>query len=366
VKVAFDVGPLKARPAGVGVYVRSLANALHARADVDLRLVGRRPDATGLPAASSHRSARVPYSIWNQVVAPLDVRRQHPDLVHFTDGLVPLVRMCPTVVTVLDLSLVRLWRTHRVVRYPRIPLILAAPRLADRIIVPSRATADDVMRLTGAAAGKIDIIPLAARSIQPANARRDTDILASVGLRPGRFILIPGTVEPRKNGLRVIEAFEHLAKRPDMSDTMLVLAGALGWGSHSIVARATDSVVNDRIRILGYVDDAVMSTLAGAAAFVAYVSLGEGFGLPVLEALTTGAIIVTSDRSSLPEVAGEAAILVDPSQVNAIAAGFAAAVDMSPDDRAKMSSAAIRRAAMFSWDLTAQLSVETYRRALSA
>jgi glycosyltransferase involved in cell wall biosynthesis len=362
-KVALDVGPLKPRPAGVGIYVRSLANALAGLADIDLVQFGRRPDAEGLPKTPTiARSPRLPYSLWVELLAPLALRGVSSDIVHHTDGLVPVVSRRPTVVTVLDLSLVRHWRSHRAVRYPRIPLVLAAPRLATRVVVPSRATADEVMRLTGTAARKIDVVPLAPAPATTEAATEDAaTVLARHSLAAGGYILALGTIEPRKNHLRVIEAFERgIVGRDLPDDLLLVIAGQPGWGARRVFDAVAASPASSRIRLVGYVPDADLPVLLSRAAAVAYASTYEGFGLPVLEALSQGAAVVTSNLSSMPEVAGDAAILVDPFDVESIARGLSAAVSGA----AQMRVGAVAQAARFTWMRTADGTRQSYEAGL--
>jgi glycosyltransferase involved in cell wall biosynthesis len=254
------------------------------------------------------------------------------DAAHFTDGLVPLRRSRPTVVSILDLSLVRQWRSHRVVRYARIPFVLVAPRLATRVIAISQATADEVIRLTGTAARRIDVIPLAPRaSARPIADDAVAAVLAGLGLARGGFLLVPGTLEPRKNHVRVINAFEDLARRAAIpSDMQLVLAGQRGWRA-----------------------DRTLATLAASP-----VSTYEGFGLPVLEAMACGATVVTSTVSSLPEVAGDAGILVDPYDPSAIADGIVSALGAGAVSRRR----SIERAARFTWAATAAATAAVYDR----
>lgn len=363
VKVALDVGPLKPEPAGVGIYVRSLARALAEREDIELFQFGRLRDADGLPETSvTYRSRRLPYSMWAQVVAPLSVPGE-VEVVHFTDGLVPIVRRDPTVVTVLDLSLVREWRTHRVLRYPRIPLVLAAPRLATRVVVPSMATADEVIRLTGTSPRRIDVVPLAA-----ADRRHQRDIreashaLERHGLAKGSYVLVLGTIEPRKNHVRVVQAFERLVSDNAISsDLLLAIAGKPGWRSERALRAFAESPASSRIKQLGHVPDGDVGALLRGAAAVVYVSTYEGFGLPVLEAMCEGAAVVTSNISSMPEAAGSAGVLVDPFDVSSIAAGMAEAIRSAPS----MRGLAQAHAASFTWAKTAEGTMAAYQRALA-
>jgi glycosyltransferase involved in cell wall biosynthesis len=361
-KVALDVGPLKPRPAGVGIYVRSLANALAELPDTELTLLGRRPDAEGLANASAvvGRWSRLPYSVWNQLVAPKQVAWAKPDVTHFTDGIVPLVRRWPTVLTVLDLSLARHWRSHRLVRYARIPLVLAAPRLAARVLVPSRATADEVIALTQTPAKRIDIVPLAPRPKTglPADV---AEVLGRHGLSARGYLLALGTIEPRKNHVRVIHAFERLVATNKLpGDMVLAIVGQPGWRAQAVLDAISESHSASRIRLLGYVPDADISALLAATATAIYVSLYEGFGLPIVEAMAQGAAVVTSNTSSMPEAAGDAAIQVDPYDVEAIARG----IDEAVRGADAMRAGALAQAARFSWSRTAEGTRESYAAAI--
>lgn len=358
--VALDVGPLRPNPAGVGVYVRSLALGLAEIGRDDIVYIGRRPDAEGLPAGvrSIERSPGTPYPAWVELRAGRSVVDSGADVAHFTDGLVPLRRPRPTIVTVLDLSLVRQWRSHRAVRYARIPLVLAAPRLATRVIAISQATADEVMRLTGTAARRIEIIPLAPRaSARPIGDEAVAAVLQRLGLARGGFLLVPGTLEPRKNHVRVIKAFEELARRAAIpSDMRLVLAGGSGWRADRTLEALAASPVRERIRLVGYLPEDDLAALMTSAAAVVYASTYEGFGLPVLEAMACGATVVTSTVSSLPEVAGDAGILVDPYDPAAIAGGIVSALGAGASSRLR----SIEHAARFTWAATAAATGRVY------
>lgn len=361
-KVALDVGPLTPHPAGVGIYVRCLATALADQLGPSLLTLGRRSDVDDIRGSTSvaERSPKLPYPVWIQVVAPFRLRGLAVDVAHFTDGLIPPLRSQPTVVTVNDLTLVTSWRRHQAFRYPRIPLILAAPRLATRTIVPSRATADVVMRFTRTRAAKIDVVPLAPRpDIMETSA--DEGVLERAGLATGSYLLAVGTIEPRKNHRRVIEAFDQLVSRNRLDrDLLLVIAGRTGWSARSVITAARTGPAASRIRLLGYVSDRELGALLRHAAALVYPSLEEGFGLPVLEAMANGVPVVTSNVSSLPEVAGDAAVLIDPLSVGAIARGITEAVGASRDLR----TAGLARAAQFSWALTADGTIDSYRRAV--
>ena len=364
-RVAFDVGAVKGQPAGVGLYATAMANALAATLSTgSLVLIGRRPDAADLPpeVESANRSARIPYPAWVELASARDAQRMHADIVHYSDGIVPIVRHGRTVVAVHDMSIIRLWRSHPIRRWARIPLVLASPHLADLVLVPSLATADEVIGFTRIPASRIEIVPYAPQGdMQPAEAGTVAEATARYGLRPQRYVLVLGTIEPRKNHLRVIAAFERLAQMQRISeDVRLVLAGRAGWGASRVLAAVEASPVHDRIDRLGYVPASDVSALMTGAGAVAYVSLYEGFGLPVIEAMACGAPTVTSAVSSMREVAGDAGLLVDPLDTDDIARGLQEALDAGAADRTVIAARARARAAEYTWARTAASVRESY------
>lgn len=366
VHLAFDVAPLRREPAGVGQFTVAMATALADLLGSSMTFIGQRGDAAGLPSdvPSIPFSGRG-YSMWLQLVAPRAVRRSRADVAHFTQGMVPVVRTVPTVLSVHDMSLVRLWRYHPPRRLLQIPLVLAGPRLATLVVVPSRSTADEVIRLTSMPAKRIEVIPYGIqRGVSRASEEEVTRVLSRHKLDRGAFILALGTIEPRKNHRRLVEAFEvALRKRLIPPETQLVIAGGMGWHARGIIRRMEQSPVASKIRHLGFVPSGDTSALMSGAAAVAYVSVYEGFGFPVLESMACGAPTVTSRTSSMPEVAGDAAFLVNPWQVDDIARGVAAAISAGDRDPSGVADAAIRQAARFSWARAAGMMADVYRRA---
>ena len=369
VRAAFDVGPVRAEPTGVGVYASSMAHALAAQMDPgDLVLIGRREGVTDLPVGiTTTRLERGGYLRWLQVTAPRDVRRVRADVGHFCDGMVPLARRARTVVSVHDLSIVRAWRTHPIRRWSRIPFALVAPRIADLVIVPSRATADDVMRLTGTPARKIEVVPDAPQGRVRAPKREAVEAtLRRRDLEPQGYILAVGAIEPRKNHVRLVGAFERLVASRAIPDRMsLVIAGPPGWRTRPILERIERSSASARIRRLGYVPADELSALLAGAAVVAYPSLFEGFGLPVIEALACGAPTVTSNLSSMPEVAGDAAFLVDPYDPSDIARGLEEALRAGESDRDGVAARAMAQASRFTWERAAARVLDLYQSRLA-
>jgi len=175
----------------------------------------------------------------------------------------------------------------------------------------------------------------------------------------GPYLLTVGTLQPRKNVEGVVQAFEALAR--DGAPHQLVVAGARGWRDEALAAKLRRSPAAARVRATGHVDDATLVALyRGAAAFV-FPSRGEGFGLPPLEAMACGAPVVCSDRTSLPEVVGDAALLVDPDDAAAVAAALREALEPARAD--ELRARGFARAAQFTWERCAEATVAAYRRA---
>jgi glycosyltransferase involved in cell wall biosynthesis len=355
--VAYDAGPAKSQPTGVGVYVRELARALMARAPGRIVLIGARADGPlAAEAATLMRGER--HLVWLQRHAAADARRVGAAGAHYTNATAPLRPGMPYVLTIQDLSLIRYPHYHPVLRLAGVPFLVAAGLRAARIIVPSRATADEVMRL-GVPARKLSVIELGPSGPVRTGADEVASVLERRGLRPQGYILSIATLEPRKNITRLVRAFELIAERSP--GLRLVLAGGRGWRTGKILRRIERSPVRDRIVMTGFVSDAERAALlAGCAAF-AYVSLYEGYGLPVVEAMAAGAPVVTSDISSLPEAAGGAGILVDPYDPRAIAAGLREGIERA----AELSAAGRQRVSRLSWDRVATETLAVYDDALA-
>jgi glycosyltransferase involved in cell wall biosynthesis len=232
---------------------------------------------------------------------------------------------------------------------------------ADRIVTPSQFTRDDVLKLLPVEPERVVVIPGGIdRSFKPQPAEEVAARLAPLGLRAGDYLLFLGTIEPRKNLARLLQAMELAG--PKIGP--LVLAGGRGWNNAAIRDAIARLARDGRIRDLGYVADDLRPALqAGARAFV-YPSLYEGFGLPPLEAMACGTPVLTSNVSALPEVMGDAALYVDPEDVPALAAALTRLWD-DESLRADLRARGLARAQEFSWDRTARLTIEVYRDLLA-
>jgi glycosyltransferase involved in cell wall biosynthesis len=354
------------RQTGVSRYIdRLLANMGDACSECEIHaFAGRDAGAPEWPRVSVHHArvsssgprTRIP---WEQFVLPLEIRRTGCQVYHGTVNTLPLV---PTgtakVVTIHDLAFLRFPEQVTSKRYRYLKAMIGrSARSADLILVPSKATGNDLGDLLNIPQSKIVITPL---GVDVHFTRANQAAIASTRTRFGLdrpFILSVGTIEPRKNLQRLVEAFAQIASAIPHD---FVLVGPSGWLTEEIEQTISRANLADRIKRPGFVDDAGLVGLYSAADVVAIPSLYEGFGLPVLEAMACGAVVVTSNRSSLPEVAGDAAILVDPDDIDAIASSLLRALG-DTETRERLSKAAPERAKTFTWARTAQLTADAYR-----
>lgn len=351
------------RQTGIHRYLTRLTAALPA-ALPDAELLVYTGRGISAPAGCTTRPALLPLShpavrvAWERIALPAITRRDEISLFHGTVNTLPAGLKCPAVVTVHDLALLR-WPEQvpfRRFRYLS-KAIQRAVELADRIIAVSTATRDDLVELLGVDPGKVAVAPLGVdRSFAPP----PTDALAEFRERNGLtapIILSVSTLEPRKNLPRLLEAFAQLA--PDILH-QLVLVGPEGWRAGPLGEALERLKLGSRVRLTGFVPDVDLRLWYAAADLFAFPSLYEGFGLPVLEAMACGTTVLTSNVSALPEVAGDAAILVDPSSVESIATGMRSALT-DPVASSARSARGLAQAREFTWERTAALTAEVYR-----
>jgi glycosyltransferase involved in cell wall biosynthesis len=227
------------------------------------------------------------------------------------------------------------------------------------VIAVSESTKRDLVERYGLSPDRIDVVYNGVdASFQPVPADQVNAFRTREGL-PERFILFVGTLEPRKNVVRLIEAYARLPEgRP-----ALVLVGSKGWLYDDIFARVEALSLKEKVRFAGYVSADALPYWYNAAELLAYPSLYEGFGLPPLEAMACGTPVVTSTASSLPEVVGDAALLVDPTDVEALSVAIEKVLS-DEDLRRQMQAAGLAQAQHFSWETAARGTLESYRRAL--
>jgi glycosyltransferase involved in cell wall biosynthesis len=265
------------------------------------------------------------------------------------------------VVTVHDLVWKHAGQTMRPLsRWLDAKLMPEAVRLADRVIAVSEHTARDLLTEFPEAEGKVRVVPLGASALLKPQPR---ETLQTLGI-DGPFFLFVGTLEPRKNLHRLLEAYASLPEGVRDSAQM-VIAGGKGWGGVDVPSIAAQLNIKGRIRIVGHASDALLSTLYAHALFLAMPSLYEGFGLPLVEAMAMGTPVLTSNCASMPEVAGDAGLLVDPSDVNSISNGLLAMI-MDHSLRQRLSEKAKATAARYSWGKAAEATLKIFDEAVQA
>jgi len=283
------------------------------------------------------------------------------DLLHVTYNA-PLFSACPFVVTVHDV----IFRIYPEYFTPRVRMLLTtlvpfSMWRATFILTDSEASKQDIVRYYPFVQNKIVVTPGAAGPV----ATTQPDYLkAEKYTQDRKFILSVGSVQPRKNILRLIQAYILLRQR-EATNARLIIVGRSGWQGSQIQKLALNSPYADDIIFTGYLDDAVLAALYRKCAVFVYPSLYEGFGLPVLEAMACGAPVITSNLSSLPEIAGDAALFVDPYSVAQISAAINQV--LSNDAlREELIFRGLRRASRYSWERTVQETLAVYERAVQA
>ena len=356
---------------GVGRYVDALLPAL-ARQGVDLVVVCQRRDAASTSAlvpsaevvcAPAQITGRPVRMAWEQVGLPRLVRATGAQVVHSPHYTMPRLAGVPVVVTLHDATFFSHPGLHSPLkaRFFRSAIRTAVHR-AHALVVPSRATRDEVLRFVG---GRQDLFHVAYHGVDPAvfhpvDQAEQARVRASLGLADQGYIGFLGTLEPRKNVPALIRGWVR-AVAGSSDPPALVLAGGPGWDDGVDPAIAA---VPAGLRVLrpGYVPLGDLPGFLSGARILAYPSLGEGFGLPVLEAMACGAAVLTTRELSLPEVGGDAVAYCGTGEAS-IAAEIGA---LLADDarRAELSAAAVVRAGRFTWDEAAAVHVEAYQAAL--
>ncbi len=364
--------------AGIGRYTRELMRALLAR-DASHRYVlffaaggmdRRGPYADELRrlcrAHPNVRPAPIPLSprrltqIWQRLRLPLPVElfTGPLDLLHAPDFVLPPTR-ARTLLTIHDLSFMVYPQTHvpSMVRY----LTDAVPRSvrrADAVVADSQATCADLARLLGVAPERVTVVyPGVGPEFRPLPPEECEPVRARLGL-PDEFLVFVSTISPRKNVARLVEAFGALAAgRPALR---LVIIGQRGWMYEEVFATVERLGLGGRVLEPGFVHDKDLPAVYNLARASVYPSLYEGFGFPALEALACGTPLITADNSSLPEVAGDAALLVSAEDSAALAGAIARVLD-DAGLRAGLRAAGPPRARLFSWDKAARQILDCYQ-----
>lgn len=299
-----------------------------------------------------------------QFSLPVELKLHPVDLLHCPDFIPPRYSATPSVITVHDLAFLH-WPnflTEKSAAY--YSQIDRSIRHAEHVIVPSESTKQDLVRLLGAPEEQISVIYEAASSrFCPLPIEQTHDEMAKKYGLPQQYILYVGTVEPRKNIEGLLRAFRHLIDQYNVPDTVLAIAGGYGWLYEETMAVVEELNLGSKARFLDRVPDDDLHKLYVGACCHAHVAHYEGFGLTPLEAMACGTPTIVSNISSLPEVVGDAALLVDPSDVEEIAIAMHRLLT-NDDLHAELRQKGFQRATCFSWDEAARQTLGVYQAVL--
>jgi glycosyltransferase involved in cell wall biosynthesis len=358
---------------GMEVAARELIPALLAQAPAGTRFtafVNREAAAAGdgpwgelLPAVTVPVQARnrAQWILGEQTLLPRLAAHAGVDLVHSLASTAPLRGRFRRVVTVHDLIYARFPDAHAGIRDKGMRVLVPqAVRRSQRVIVDSQSTRKDVLGLGGVSADRIDVVPLGLGTVRREAPLPEREVRARLKLAEREVVLTLSAKRPHKNLLALIGALARLApeRRP-----VLVLPGYPTAHERELSERARSLGIEADVRFPGWVSSAELEGLWEVAQAFVFPSLYEGFGLPVLEAMARGVPVACSNASSLPEVAGEAALLFDPYDELAIAAAIERLL-VDPDEAARRRALGRQRARLFTWERTARATLESYTRAL--
>ncbi|HCW93690.1 MAG TPA: hypothetical protein DHM44_08400 [Flexistipes sinusarabici] len=358
IKFGIEAKILSDAPAGIGRYVAELCRNL--TDDPDLSLVIYSPSAFNTELIDKLDNVKlvagsvknpVGKQLWLEFVLPFLLKRDEIDVFWAPAHRMPyfVSSKIPKILTVHDLC----WKiapetmkkTTRLLDSYKMPVAL---RKADIITAPSNSTAEDIARTFGISKKDVDIIPPAS-GLQ--NVDTDDSIISKYGLERKKYIVFVGTLEPRKNLKRLLKAYS-LLEDSVKNDYKLVIAGAGGWCGVKLSDIVSQLNLDKNVIITGQLGDGMLASIYANAYFLVFPSLYEGFGIPIVEAMSFGVPVLTSEVSSMPEVAGDSAIFVDPFDEYPIYKGILELIENKMLYE-KLAAGAVESASVFSWQKSA-------------
>lgn len=307
----------------------------------------------------------IPYPrLWTQIGLARETFNQPMDVLFVPSHTIPLIHKpgLKTVITVHDLGAEYLPKTHQLKQRLYLNLMTHHQlKSATHIIAVSKATKEDLIKRVKIAPEKISVIyeGFDQKIFRPIKNDIVRDTLKDLDLVPGEYFLFVGTIQPRKNLARLIKAYaQALANNNQLP--LLALAGGKGWLSDEIYALPKKLGIENRVKFLGYVPDEKLPALYTGAKALLFPSLFEGFGLPIIEAMACGCPVLTSNTSSMPEVAGDAAILVDPYSIDAITKGIEKITRLS--EQKDLVKKGLQQAGKFSWEKAANQTLSVFNQ----
>jgi glycosyltransferase involved in cell wall biosynthesis len=375
-RIGIDTLAAHYKKTGIGTYVSSLANTLPmVDGDNEYFLFVSRENRPIFDISSNNAwTVQGPKIIdstpirvaWEHLCLPRLAKQQRIDLLHGATFVAPLRWYGPTVITIHDLT----WFTHPEQHmlhkrnyFQR--LIPAAARRAHRIIAITDSTRRDILRILGVPEDKVVTVAYGVDAIfHPADDREQINAVREHYGMPGSYLLFVGMLEPRKNLVRIIQAYGCLKAEDPALSYRLVMAGNRGWGYEEARREVARLGLESDVIFTGPMPhDELPALFSGAELFV-YPSLYEGFGLPPLEAMACGTPVITSNVSSLPEVVGDAALLVDPLDVGELAKAMRRVLS-DGELHEQMRMKGLKRAKQFTWEETARRTLQVYEDAYS-
>jgi glycosyltransferase involved in cell wall biosynthesis len=372
IKVGIDVRCLAKPLTGIGRYTLEMCRALSERDDICLHLyspsqihhkiLDQCPDAAvDVPLKKMKIINKIYRQLWSEIYLPLRIKRDKVDVFWGPAHHLPflLSTQIPSVVTIHDLvwkyageTMRPLNRLFEKIRMPH------AIWKADRVVADSYSTQQEVLKEFKVHEDKISVIYLGKPQRQTVPPFED---LISLALTCPYFLFV-GTIEPRKNLTHLLKAYAQLSEDTKQK-AQLVIVGGSGWGHVNLLETIDELNLNSHVVILGYVDDAVLPALYAHAQFLAMPSLYEGFGLPLVEAMVYGTPVLTSDKSSMPEVVGDAGILIDPLDAGSIREGLKYLIE-NVTLRTDLAEKALKNGERFSWERAANQLVDVFKRVI--
>jgi glycosyltransferase involved in cell wall biosynthesis len=369
-QICIDVSPAAQKHAGLGRYASEITVALDQHTPLTPTLFYNRHNNAELPEPLRHlprKTVAIGNKPWRMAVLlssltrwPMDRVFGAVDVFHATNHLLAHFGQASTVFTLHDLIFLHYPEYH--LPYNRWYLSLAMPhflRAADVIITPSECSRQDALKFYNLPEEKMKVIYEAAGpGFKPAGNRDTLEAVRHKYNLPEQFILHVGTIEPRKNLSRLLDAYK--AVLPDYPDLGLVLLGKKGWLYDTFFEKLESLGLAEKVIFPGYVDEAELPAIYQLAEVFVYPSLYEGFGLPPLEAMACGVPVVSSNAASLPEVVGNAGLLVNPVDIGEISQALRAVLD-DRELRQRLGQQGLARAATFSWQKAATDLVSVYK-----
>jgi len=369
-RIGFEGTSLLGQRSGIGKHTYRLLGALlDMKPDWEFLLYSNRPLeplgpclSRAKPVISGSPSKRL---LWMHFVLPSVIRNSQPNLCHFPNSMAPLRQQSPFVLTIHDASLFIHSNHHPLARLIsiRLPLTYLA-RKASAVITVTNNSKDKLLPILNIPAEKVHVIHNApASDFEPISDPAQRDAIRDKYELPDQYLLFVGTLESRKNLVRLVRAFDQVQKKG--FPHQLIIAGADGWMSDRLYEEIENLDLQSQVRLIGYVPDNDLPGLLSMSTLLVYPSLFEGFGLPPVEAMTCGTAVVTSDCSSMPEVCGDAAHYVDPEDETSIAEGIITVLE-DEEYRQELIRRGFLRASLYSWEEAARKTIDLYELVLGS